>query len=95
MGDSLEGMIAAGEFGQQDKRARHAEWHRLNMDALRASGFRFTEHATSVSFRMKGKPWCEIYPHTGRWRQVRPALGKTFRGGAKAFLAWYAKQEMK
>lgn len=78
------------------KQERHAEWFAKNMEALRASGLRFTEHATSVVFREPGKPAVDFYPHTGRWRLVGRKNGgsKTMSGGAKAFLRWYEKQSV-
>jgi hypothetical protein len=96
VGDAFEGW-------SEDRSARHAEWYAENMAALRASGLRFEERPTSVLFREPGKPRVDFYPHTGRWRVVgerpdpkarrRGADGRTLRGGAKAFLGWYAKQE--
>lgn len=76
-----------------------------NLALLRESGLRFAERPDAVLFREPGKPRVDFYPPTGRWRLVgegpdrrfrccqRGEDGRTFRGGARAFLAWYAKQE--
>ncbi len=88
MGDAIETLKAMDEINREERRERHAQWYRENMEILRASGLRFEERATAMLFREPGKPRVDFYPHTGRWR----AHGWTFKGGAKAFLAWYAKQ---
>lgn len=74
----------------QEKRERHAEWKRLNTIALEESGipYRVAGPETFI-FREVGKPKVDFYPSTGRWREM--SSGKTFRGGAKAFIAWYKK----
>jgi hypothetical protein len=70
---------------------RHAQWKADNLKALRASGVPFEERPEACLFRAPGKPLVDFYPSTGRWRVVA-GQRKTFRGGAVAFLAWYAKQ---
>jgi hypothetical protein len=42
-------------------------------------------------FREPGKPRVDFYPSTGRWRTVGREPEKVHRGGARAFIAWYAK----
>ena len=89
-------MGDVGEMGEalrDCRKERHAEWREKNLAALRASGLRFAERETAVLFREGGKPSVDFYPHTGRWRVVGAGRSQTMRGGAKAFLAWYAKQE--
>lgn len=78
---------------------RHAKWREENLATLRKSLVPFAMRETACLFREKGKPWVDFYPHTGRWRAVGPNLaeklkGKVFRGGAQAFLAWYAKEKL-
>lgn len=82
----------------------HEPWRQKNLAILRASGLAFTERADALIFREPGKPRVDFYPATGRWRVVgegpdrrfragqRGEDGRTFRGQARAFLAWYAKQ---
>lgn len=70
---------------------RHAEWKAANLEALRKSGIPFEERPEACLFRAPGKPLVDFYPSTGRWRVVA-GQRKTLRGGAVAFLAWYAKQ---
>ncbi len=70
---------------------RHAQWKVENLAALRASGVPFQERPEACLFRVSGKPPVDFYPSTGRWRVVA-GKKKTLRGGATAFLAWYAKQ---
>jgi hypothetical protein len=93
---SSEDWAGVKEAFRGMKQERHAEWFKKNMEVLRASGLAFTEHTTSVVFREPGKPAVDFYPHTGRWRLVgrKNAGGKTMSGGAKGFLAWYAKQSV-
>ncbi len=83
-----------GESVRAERQDRHAQWFEQNMAVLRASGLRFSVRPTAVLFREKGKPRVDFYPHTGRWRIVGAPNGPTrpLRGGANAFLAWYAKQ---
>lgn len=78
-----------GRALQAAKKERHAEWKRLNMAALTASGlpFRETNCGESILFREPGKPKVDFFPSTGRWRVA--GVKKTFRGGAKAFVRWY------
>jgi len=71
------------------KEQRRAENERL----LEESGlpFRLTNNDTCWCLREPGKPRVDVYPGTGRWRDVD--AGRTINGEATAFLAWYAKQE--
>lgn len=63
-----------------------------NMKAIQESGIPFLSHNDyqTLLFREAGKPKCDFYPGTGRWRLAQK--NRTLRGGAKAFLAWYQKQ---
>lgn len=75
----------------QEKRERHAEWKRLNTAALNESGINYRAAGPETFlFREPGKPAVDFYPSTGRWRT--PINGRTYRGGAKAFISWYKKQ---
>ena len=75
-----------GRIMTQMRKDRHAEWHKENMDALRASEFRqaftVTNGGECILFRQNVS--ADFYPSTGRWR----SKNKTYRGGAKAFIAW-------
>lgn len=79
---------------------RHTAWKAENLAALQASGVPFERRPESCLFRQPGKPKVDFYPSTGRWREVGApraeklihAEGVTFRGGAVAFLKWYARQ---
>lgn len=75
----------------EEKRERHAQWWDANTKYLNESGvvFRVASHE-SYLFRQEGKPKVDFYPSTGRWRDV--GTGKTYRGGAQAFVGWYKKQ---
>jgi hypothetical protein len=87
----------AGAVLDEERKARHAEWHVANMAVLRASGVPFTERPTACLFRETGKPKVDFFPHTGRWVIVGTPGGtkranRQTTGGAAKFLAWYAKQ---
>lgn len=86
MGEVFEGMRGA-------RQERHLKWHQRNVAALVTSGlkYRSVNDGESLLFREPGKPKVDFYPSTGRWRIVG-AQSKTFRGGAAAFIGWYAKQ---
>lgn len=91
MGDQA-GYGAAMSAARQD---RHAQWKQENMAVLEASGLAFTvtNNGENLCFREPGCVKVDFYPSTGRWRTVggiRPA--KTYRGGARSFVAWYRKQ---
>lgn len=83
MGDAFRAM-------REEKRERHANAARDNLAVIEASGvtFRAAGEETLV-FRERGKPRADFYPSTGRWRDVDD--GRTYRGGAAAFLGWYEK----
>jgi hypothetical protein len=70
----------------QMRKDRHAEWHKDNMTVLRESEFRqaftVTNGGECILFRQGVS--ADFYPSTGRWR----SKNKTYRGGAKAFVAW-------
>lgn len=75
----------------KEKQERHAEWKRLNTAVLKESGIPFRiAGPESFLFREPNKPVVDFYPSTGRWRT--PKDGRTYRGGAKAFISWYKKQ---
>lgn len=72
------------------RQEKHADWKASNLERLRASGIPFSERPEACLFREPGRPRVDFYPSTGRWRVV--GGGRTFRGGAGAFLKWYQKQ---
>jgi hypothetical protein len=78
----------------EEKKKRHARNHKNNMEALRISGFPFTEKDTAVLFRIDGKPKVDFYPHTGRWR-ICSNPHRTYKGGVQSFLQWFGKQHEK
>jgi hypothetical protein len=98
MGDAVEAFKTMRELRQE----RHSEWFEKNMAALRAAGLlardRVALRSTAVLFREYGRPKVDFYPHTGRWRIVGAPCGaserdpRPMRGGAEAFVRWYAKQ---
>lgn len=70
------------------RKERHAEWKVVNMQAIKDSGiFYRVASPETILFRNPGKPKADFYPSTGRWRT--PQSGKTYNGGAKAFISWY------
>ncbi len=74
----------------KEKQAKHIEWFARNKQTIIESGIPFTDKGETLLFRQQNKPAVDFYPSTGRWK-----TGKQFmRGGAKAFLAWYKKQEV-
>ncbi len=78
-----------------EKQSRHERWCRENTAEIKAAGIPIAKETwTSLIFRIPGKPMVDFYPHTGRWRVVGPKQSKTHNGGAKAFLAWFAKQRV-
>lgn len=81
---------------RREKQSRHQHWREVNLQAILAAEFPFTAVAngTTLTFRIEGKPWVDFYPHTGRWRVVRPLERYTYRGGAVAFLVWFRKQSL-
>jgi hypothetical protein len=73
-----------------DRQSRHAEWWQKNTDALLKAGAVFRAASRECyCFRDANKLPVDFYPSTGRWRV--PGQPKTYRGGAAAFLTWYAK----
>lgn len=84
-----------GRALDESRKARHADWCRVNTGEIEASGI---EHASknsgeSLLFRERGKPKVDFFPSTGRWRVAGQT--RTYRGGAVAFLAWYRYAEVK
>jgi len=76
----------------EEKKKRHAEWHKKNMEIFeKADGIMYEIKNNGESVVIPagcGKPQVVFFPSTGRWR----ARGKTFSGGAKSFINWYRKQ---
>lgn len=75
---------------KRETKARHARWHAQNRALLETSGPTYTDKGEALLFRNPGKPSCDFYPSTGRWK-VNDGSGTMRRGGARAFLAWYAR----
>ena len=73
-----------------ETKARHARWHAQNRAILETSGLAYTDKGEALLFRNPGKPSCDFYPSTGRWK-VNDGNGTMHRGGARAFLTWYAR----
>lgn len=78
---------------KEHKQKKHHDWKESNTRTLTESGLRFrsTNNGECLFFRDVSKPHVDFYPSTGRWRVVGNDA-YTHRGGAKAFLTWYAKQ---
>ena len=74
---------------KREKRSRHADMHTQNRKIIRDSCIHFLDRDEALLFRGDEKPWVDFYPSTGRWRT--PGSSITHRGGAQAFLRWYAK----
>lgn len=79
---------------EETRQARHARMFAENMAVMESAPVAFERREFALLFRDAGKPRCDFYPHTGRWRVVGQS-GQTYRGGARAFLAWYARQSAK
>jgi hypothetical protein len=78
------------EAMRKDRQEKHAEWKRLNTQILEKSGLVYmVAGPETFIFREEGKPKVDFYPSTGRWREL--SSGRTFRGGATAFISWYKK----
>ena len=75
---------------KEETKARHARWHAQNRAILESSGIAYTDKGEALLFRNPGKPSCDFYPSTGRWK-VNDGHGTMRRGGARAFLTWYTK----
>lgn len=71
---------------------KHYEWNEEHTRIFQESGlqFRIVNNGESILLREPGKPKVDFYPSTGRWRVA--GVKQTYRGGAKAFMAWYQKQ---
>ncbi len=85
---------------REEWRARHVRIAEMNLRILRANKAPFELRESpdgllgaTVLFREAGKPRVDFYVSTGGWRVVGAGASRMKRGGARAFLAWYAKQE--
>ena len=74
----------------KETNARHARWHTENRAILETSGLAYTGKGEALLFRNPGKPSCDFYPSTGRWK-INDGRGTMRRGGARAFVEWYTK----
>jgi hypothetical protein len=80
-------------------RARHVRRAEEELTVLRASGLRFSLRESpdgllgaAVLVREPGKPRVDFYLSTGGWRVVGAGASRRMRGGARAFIVWYARQ---
>jgi hypothetical protein len=83
-------------------RARHVRIAEKNIALLKEGGRRFELRKSpdgllgaSALLREPGKPRVDFFVSTGTWRVVGTPGGRLMRGGARAFLGWYAKQEVR
>lgn len=92
MGDTADDFAAMKAHTQ----AKHAEWKERNTETLLRSNLTLTIKSGGevILFREPGKPKVDFYPSTGRWRVVGNGSQRPLRGGAEAFLNWYAKQSV-
>jgi len=90
MGDQIEYFRAARDH----YRSEHANNKAINLALIQQSGlkFRVTNNGECLVFREHGKPKVDFYPSSGRWRDVGTSK-RNYRGGAGAFLTWYANQK--
>lgn len=81
---------------RQDRRLRHQEWKRLNLEALHRHGLfgQESNRGECITFRFgysrDRSIKADFYPSTGRWRSD----GRTYSGGAEKFAAWWNQQIM-
>ncbi|MCB0053091.1 MAG: hypothetical protein KDE24_26510 [Caldilinea sp.] len=75
---------------KRDSQKRHARWRRQNREVFETSGLTYEDKGETLLFRNEGRPSCDFYLSTGRWK-VNDGKGTMRRGGAKEFIAWYAK----
>jgi len=90
MGDMREVFDAMKEAREERRASRLSQnWATLNAwrDAHGIDRLDTRNGGTVVLFR-DGAKKADFYPGTGRWRSG----GKTYRGGAASFLAWWSKQ---
>ena len=71
---------------EEREERRKINWEILNKCNI---PFKITNNDECCSFREPGMPKVDFYPSSGRWCV---AGKKASRGGAMAFLNWYAKQ---
>ncbi len=60
---------------------------------LERSGLVFQVNADKLELRGEGRPVCDFFPATGRWRVLTGRRFRYFRGGPIAFINWYGRQE--
>ena len=78
MGDDFRAM-------REDRRKKHQKWYRMNKEVIDKSGIDYIDKDEALTTPLKAT----FYPSTGRWTYK----GKTFSGGAKAFVNWYQNHE--
>lgn len=91
MSDEPNEMPVYGRWA--DVREERRQWRlKKNWQEIESRGTPYTTNNNGVTllFRLDGKPKCEFYPGTGRWRVA--GVEKTFRGGARKFFDWLERQ---
>jgi hypothetical protein len=78
----------ADDRKQRRRRERNEELGLIEKSGLLAR-CREANCGESLLFREPGKPKADFYPSTGAWRVA--GVAQTFHGGARGFIAWYAK----
>jgi hypothetical protein len=78
----------SGRALTEARKNRHAFWKESNMKILNNAHIVFEIKNNGEHLRfINGALNIDFYPSTGRWRSE----GKTYSGGAEAFLSWYRK----
>jgi len=75
---------------KRETQDRHARWRRQNREMFETSGLTYEDKGETLIFRNEGRPSCDFYLSTGRWK-VNDGKGTMHRGGAKEFIKWYTQ----
>jgi len=89
-------MSEIGELFAEHKKQRqeqHREWHEKNRAEIDASGIPYSDRPEALLFREEGRPQCDFYPSTGRWRRVGKG-NRAQSGGARKFIKWYRENQI-
>ena len=77
---------------KEEKQVLHRQWKTQNMEVLKQSGLEFRVASEEcILFRNPNLPTADFYPSTGRWRDMK--TGRTYGGGARAFIGWYKRSK--
>ncbi len=60
---------------------------------LKRSGLVYQANGDRLELRDSGRPTCDFFPATGRWRVLTGRRYRYYRGGPIAFINWYGRQE--